>query len=213
LPATRSVGYCRRVAYHVRVLSVAALPVPLESLREALAAEGLDAVLVGDEGGYWANVILTRPSGDEIAAIHRRPVDAGEVGEEELLALVEEARSGRPASTARWVEGFLGTVRTIYAIRVLRGADAEGGWDAIHAVRGALWRAAEAILHADAWGFSNTAGDHVLWRCLDFETGDRQMAVLDERGRWRRFVMDLGNEAHRAAFLQGTVPDGARPVV
>ena len=27
-----------------------------------------------------------------------------------------------------------------------------------------------------------------------------QMAVLDERGHWRRFVMDLGNEAHRSVM-------------
>jgi hypothetical protein len=145
--------------------------------------------------------------------VQRLPVNVGDVGAVELAGLVEEARSAKPASTARWVEGFLGTVRTIYAIRVLRGADADGGWDAIHTLRGALWRAADAIFHADAWGFSNTAGDHVLWRFLDFATGDRQMAVLDERGHWRRFVMDLGNEAHRAAFLRGSVPEGARPVV
>jgi hypothetical protein len=194
------------VAYHARVLSTAALPVPLDTLREALAIAGREAVLVGDDGGYWENVVLARPSGVEIAAIHRRPVNVGDAGAEELAELVEEARAGKPASTARWVEGFLGTVRTIYAIRVLRGADADGGWDAIHTLRGALWRAAEAIFHADAWGFSNTAGDHVLWRFLDFAT----TAICRSPARRARALAAVRDGSRERGAPRG-VPPRPRP--
>lgn len=164
----------------------------------------------------WRFLLVRTADGTPVAEIERNPVVPRSLGADELAELTTEASEAEPASAARWLEAWLPRVRTIYAIRILSGSEAPGGWDLIRAVQAALWRSAEGVLQADYEGFTNTAGDHILWRFDHDIEGERRVAVLAEDGvTWRSFTMDLADPAQRAAFLEGRAPEpqalGATP--
>ena len=92
----------------------------------------------------------------------------------------------------------------------MSGTDIGRGWDAVHAVRGKLWNSLGGIFQADAEGFSNRDGYHILWQFADTVVGHWNMAVLEKDGTWTPFEMDLGNPRHREAFMAGQVPETAK---
>jgi hypothetical protein len=104
---------------------------------------------------------------------------------------------------------YLSNVRTIFAFQVLRGTDVKNGWDILDYVKGSIHEQVGGILQADAEGFSNEEGYHILWQFSDSVKGTWWMGVLTE-GEWVHFQMDLGNKRHREAFFRGEVPKGAK---
>ena len=63
----------------------------------------------------------------------------------------------------------------------------------------------DAIIQADLEGFTNEEGYHILWQFSDSVSGPWNMGVLQD-DTWYHFRMDLGDPAHRAAFLDGEMP-------
>lgn len=197
------------MGYYIRVLSKQRQPVPLAAIRQALEADALRAKLMEDEdGAEWEAIALAHPDGSEFAAIERNAVVPNSLGAEELQEFIDEAPSYKPKNAADWLVAYLPCIQTIYSFQILGAADRGDGWAAIHAVQGALWNAGGGILQADAEGFSNENGYHILWQFSDGAKGPWQMAVLNEDRSWTAFEMDLGRKDHRSEFLQGRVPSG-----
>lgn len=196
------------MGYYLRVLSPSGNPMPLDTVRAALK-RWKKLKVVGDDGPDWENAVVglaKNPEESAILELERNPVAAGSLGEEELDEFRDSLDGAKPASGVAWVTAYFKKVRTIYAVRLLSLADDHG--DAVQAVMEAIRGAVGGIVQADAEGFSNEAGDHIVWEFSDDVEGPWNMAVLDARGRWRSFQMELGDPAHRKAFLAGKVPKG-----
>lgn len=63
-------------------------------------------------------------------------------------------------------------------------------------------------MQADFEGFSNENGHHILWQFGEDVEGEWHIAVLDHKGKWVAFTVDLGDPEHKQAFLDGRVPVG-----
>jgi hypothetical protein len=107
------------------------------------------------------------------------------------------------------LQHYLPGVKVIYAFQLLSGTDFEDGWAPLHRLYNAVWDHAGGILQSDGEGFSDENGFTILWQFSSSVTGKWNMGLLKD-SRWVHFEMDLGNEQHRNAFLNGQVPDGAK---
>lgn len=194
------------MGYYTRVLSKRSDCPPLEVLVNALRAAHTEAVLSVEDGtpDEWGSLLLAHADGREIAVVERNLVTDGSLGAAEVAELVEEIQDCKPASAVPWLTAFLRSVRAIYAFQHLSGTDTNQGDAALRSVSDAIWSRGDAILQADGEGFSNEQGYHILWQFSDRVSGPWWMAVL-EGETWRTFQMDLGDENHRAAFLEGRV--------
>jgi hypothetical protein len=196
------------MAYYTRVLSKdEEFPSFLE-LADALQAEHPDFRLTIEEGSEdeWETLLLSGTDEVEVALIERNPVFDGSVGQDEIADFLEDAQDCKPESGVEWLAEYLGEVRTIYAFQHLQGADMEDGGNALHALRSAFWERGDAILQADQEGFTNEEGFHIVWQFSDSVSGPWKMGLLQD-GVWLHFTMDLGDPDHRAAFLNGEMPD------
>ena len=201
------------MGYYVRVLGVRDELVPARKLRSAIAEEALSAELEiesGDESA-WSEILIERPGGDPVAVLERNVVAPGELAEEEIQEFIEELEGARPESAAAWLTTFLPRVRVVYAFQILGSIDQGDGWSVVDVLRTALWSLCGGVLQADAEGFSNEEGDHIVWQFSEDVSGPCAMAVLDPDGSWLSFEMELGDPAHREAFLAGRVPEGVVP--
>ena len=180
----------------------------LEELAQVLAGDHAGFKLMVEEGSEeeWETLLLVSEDEVEVALIARMEVSAGSSGEDEIADLLEDGRDCQPESGMAWLREYLETVRTVYVFQPLQGADMEDGGNALHALRSALWERGDAILQADGEGFTNEEGFHIVWQFSDAVSGPWNMGVYQD-GLWHHFKMDLGDPFHRAAFLEGEVPD------
>jgi hypothetical protein len=199
------------VGYYVRVLGIRDNPVSVDDLRSAVIGEGLDAEFEIDSGtgDAWSQLIIKAPGGGPIAVLERNLVVPGELAEEEIQEFIEEMENARPHSAARWLAAYLPRVKVIYAFQILSSIHQGDGWSILGAVRSALWSVCGGVVQADAEGFSNEDGYHILWQFSEDVSGPWFMAVLNADGSWSAFQMELGDPAHREAFLAGRMPEGA----
>jgi len=142
--------------------------------------------------------------------IERVPVTAGSLASEELEEFAAEVGDCRPASAADWLAQYFTRVRCIYSLQILHEVERDDGWKSVRAIQEEIWKFAPSILQADNEGFSNEDGYHILWQFRESVDGTWWMGVLQD-GLWQHFQMDLGNNQHREAFLQGKIPDGVQP--
>ena len=177
----------------------------LEQLLQAQHPEYRLALESGDEEN-WETLLLADNDEVEVALIERLPVAEGSFGEDELADLSEDFRDCKPESGVAWLSEYLESVRTVYVLQPLQGADTVEGSDALHTLRSALWERGDAIQQADSEGFTNEEGFHIVWQFSDAISGPWNMGVYQD-GTWHHFKMDLGDPHHRAAFLNGEVPD------
>lgn len=196
------------MGYYTRVLSKDEEFPPFEELAEFIRAEHPEYKLVIEDEGEqgWETVLLAENDGVEVAVIERNSVSDGSTGQDEIADFIEETRDCKPESGVEWLEEYLRSVKTIYAFQHLQGAETEEGGAALHALRSALWERGDAIIQADSEGFTNEDGYHIVWQFSDSVSGPWKMAILQD-GLWHHFTMDLGDPDHRAAFLEGEVPD------
>ena len=199
--------------YYVRVLGIRDAPVAVDQLRHAVVSEGLAADFELESGAMdtWSEILIKLPGGDPIAVLERNPVAPGELAEEEIQEFLEEIEDARPSSAVRWLAAYLPRIKVIYAFQVLSTVDQGDGWSILEAVRTAVWSVCGGIIQADAEGFSNEEGDHILWQFCEDVSGPSSMAVLNADGSWSQFEMELGDPAQRAAFLAGRVPEASDP--
>jgi len=196
------------MAYYTRVLSKDEEFPPFDELAQFVRAEHPHFKLTIEEGTEeeWESLLLSSNDDVEVAVIERNPVAEGSVGEDEIAEFIEDTQDAKPESGVAWLHEYLASVKTIYAFQHLQGNEFEEGSSALHALRSKLWERGDAILQADGEGFTNEEGYHIVWQFSDSVSGPWNMAVQQD-GVWRQFTMDLGDPDHRAAFLEGSVPD------
>ena len=196
------------MGYYTRVLSKDDEFPAFDELAQFVRAEHPQFKLTLEEGTEeeWESLLLSGNDDVEVAVIERNPISEGSIGEDDIAEFIEETQDAKPETGVAWLQEFLASVKTIYAFQHLQGNEFEGGSNALHALRTRLWERGDAILQADGEGFTNEEGYHIVWQFSDSVSGPWNMAVLQD-GVWRQFTMDLGDPDHRAAFLEGSVPD------
>jgi len=197
------------MSYYTRVLSQRADCPRFDQLVGALTERNPGAALSIEEGDAdtWTSLLLAHADGTEIAVIERNPVAEGALGMEEVVEFIDEIADCKPNSAVPWLTSFLRSVKVIYAFQHLHGSNNTEGAGALRSISNFIWRRGDAILQADAEGFSNDEGYHILWQFSDHVSGPWWMAVRNGDG-WLSFQMDLANQAHRQAFMDGKIPDG-----
>ena len=197
------------MGYYTRVLSKHAAFPPFDDLVQVVLEEHPVYKLTLEEGSAqeWETLLLASEDDTAVALIERNPVLEGSLGQAEIEEFLEEIKNCKPESGVAWLQAYLKSVETIYAFQHLAGADTDEGFEALHAVRFALWGRGDAIIQADYEGFTNEEGCGIVWQFSDSVSGPWNMGVHQD-GKWRHFEMDLGNPEHRAAFLRGEVPAG-----
>jgi hypothetical protein len=201
------------MGYYTRVLSQLEEFPPLDELARFMRAEHPDFKLTLEDGTeeQWDSLLLSGNDDVEVAVIERNPVTEGSMGQDEITEFLEELRDCKPETGVQWLAEYLAEVRTVYAFQHLQGSDTEEGGNALHALRSALWERGDAIIQADGEGFTNEDGYQIVWQFSDAVSGPWNMAVLQD-GIWHHFRMDLGDPQHRAAFLDGEVPEDLNAV-
>ncbi|MGA2807166.1 MAG: hypothetical protein ABSE87_03475 [Terracidiphilus sp.] len=196
------------MAYYTRVLSKDEEFPPFEELAQLIRDEHPDFKLAIEEGTEeeWETLLLAGNDEVEVALVERNPVFDGSIGQDEIADFLEDLQDCKPESGVQWLADYLAEVKTIYAFQHLQGAHTEEGGNVLHALRSALWERGDAIIQADGEGFTNEEGYHIVWQFSDSVSGPWNMGVYQD-GTWLHFTMDLGDPDHRAAFLNGEVPD------
>lgn len=199
------------MGYYVRILSPSERVPSIARIKEELAIADLAATLDLDAGSEesWTEFMLSHADGTRIASIERDSASSGDLVAREIDFFLEQIADGQPSSAAAWLAEYLPTVKTIYAFQVLSGTYGKNGWDILGNVQDTVIAEVGGIVHADLEGFSDADGYHILWQFSDSVTGPCLMGVLKD-GKWVHFEMDLGDRKHRAAFLRGEVPEGAK---
>src|SRR5580692_9255874 len=196
------------MAYYTRVLSKDEEFPSFEELAQLIRDTHPDYKLTIENGDEeeWESLLLVGNDEVEVAVIERNPVLNGSTGQDEVADFLEEIQDCKPESGVAWLTDYLAEVKTVYALQHLQGADTEEGGNALHALRSALWERGDAIIQADGEGFTNEEGFHIVWQFSDSVSGPWNMGILQD-GTWHHFKMDLGDPDHRAAFMNGEVPE------
>jgi hypothetical protein len=197
-----------QMAYTTRVLSKDEAFPSFGELAEWISAEHPGHKLTIEEGSEeeWETLLLSSDDEVEVALLERNAVFDGSIGQDEIADFVEDLQDCKPESGVEWLTEYLEEVKTVYTFRHLQGAETEEGSNALHALRSALWERGDAIIQADAEGFTNEEGYHIVWQFSDSVSGPWNMGVRQD-GTWHHFKMDLGDPDHREAFLNGEVPE------
>ena len=190
--------------YYTRVLSKDSEFPSFDELAEFIRSNhpGFKLTLEDGEEEEWESLLLSGNDDVEIALLERIPVFHPDA----LSEFIEELEDCKPETGVAWLKDYLAEVKTIYAFQHLQGADTEEGGNTLHALRSHLWERGDAIIQADLEGFTNEEGFHIVWQFSDSVSGPWNMGILQD-GAWYHFKMDLGDPDHRAAFLDGEVPD------
>jgi hypothetical protein len=196
------------LAYYTRVLSKQEEFPPFDELARLIRDGHPDYKLTieSSEEEEWETLLLSGNDEVEVAVIERNAVANGSTGQDEIADLLEDIQDCKPQSGAEWLTDYLAEVKTVYAFQHLQGAETDEGGNVLHALRSALWERGDAIIQADGEGFTNEEGFHILWQFSDSVSGPWNMGVYKD-DLWHHFKMDLGDPDHRAAFLEGEVPD------
>lgn len=201
------------MGYYIRILSPSDQIPSVGRMNTALVDANLKGKLNIESGtdDDWEQLILTHDDGQEISAIERNISSSGDLVSEEIDEFLDEIADCKPASAAAWLTTYLPTVRTIYAFQILHGANISNGWELVREIQNAIFSEVGGVLQADAEGFTDEEGYHILWQFADSVEGPWWMSVLRD-GEWMRFQMDLGNKKHRASFLRGEIPAGVKMI-
>ena len=214
------------MAYYIRILGVRDEGIPLEELSAALSAAKLvgkltmrqkEGAAAGGQGAgisagsaaHWTVMDVTNADGEPVTEIERNPVVAGEFGQQELDEFRKLIQGEEPASAVQWLSDYFNQVTVIYAFRITETTLKDDNYEIVIALKAAIWDKVGGLMQTDGEGCTNDQGYHILWQFPDTASGDRYCAVLDEKGEWQRFRMDLGDHFQRMAFRAGEVPQMA----
>ncbi len=200
------------MAYYIRVLGLQDIDIHLDELSAALKTAGLKAAFqLGEscEPRKWTMLEVRAEHGAFLVQIERNRVVPGKLAQQELDEFREIIREHQPLSAVQWLDKYFGQITVVYAFRVMDAALLDDNFEIVSALKTAIWGRTGGLLQNDQEGFSNDNGDHILWQFPDDVTGDKYCAVLDDKGGWQRFRMDLGDPFQRMAFWAGEVPQMA----
>ena len=201
--------YFWRMAYYLRILGLEDVDIHLDELTAALRVAGLAASFeLGEacEPRKWSMLVVRARNGAILSQVERNSVVPGGLAQGELDEFRELIRDHQPLSAVNWLDGYFERIKVIYAFRIMDAALLEDNFEVISALKTAIWARTGGLLQNDEEGFSNDEGYHILWQFPDEVTGDKYCAVLDEKGVWQRFRMDIGDSFQRMAFWAGEVP-------
>jgi len=200
------------MGYFIRVLGLNDIDIHLDELSAALKTAGLKAAFqLGEscEPRKWSMLEVRAERGVRLVQIERNRVVPGKLAQQELDEFREIIRGHQPLSAVQWLDRYFGRITVVYAFRVLDAALLDDNFEIVGAVKNTIWGRTGGLLQNDLEGFSNDNGDHILWQFPEDVTGDKYCAVLDDKGSWQRFRMDLGDPFQRMAFWAGEVPQMA----
>lgn len=202
------------MGHFLSVLSPSESCAAVRGIRKRLEDEAFDVTLEITEGDAesWLHIeVSAEPDKRPVVDVFRHVVPKSLV-DDHLASHLTSIAGAKPDSAVRWLTEYLKRVRTIYTLEVLDARPEGDGddWEVVWAIQAAILEAAGGILQADGEGYSNDAGDHILWQFDDAASGTWRMAVLDELERWQRFEMELSDPEGREAFRSGLVPRSGR---
>ncbi|BAV09944.1 hypothetical protein SAMN05421788_1011376 [Filimonas lacunae] len=203
------------MSYYIRVLGTKDPDIHLDELLDALEADGLRAkfaVADDEKPEKWTAIEILSDKEEVLTELERNPVKKGDFGLEELEEFKETILDFKPASAAKWLNTFFDKVKVIYAFQLLDAAFEENHYPVVTAIQAAIWQKIGGILQADGEGFSNEEGYHILWQFEDDVEGGWNCAVINSKGEWENFAMELGDTTQRQEFLEGRVPASATRV-
>lgn len=201
------------MGYYIRVLGTQDPNIHITELIQALTAEGLVAKLefdLAEQPGKWTKLNILNKDGKSLAQLERNPANEGELGQEELDEFREDIRNYKPLSAVKWLTTYFNKVKVIYAFQILNAASEDNNFEIISCIKAKIWNKTQGILQADYEGFSNEEGYHILWQFPDNVTSNWSCAVINWLGKWKKFVMDLGDVTQRKEFQNGKVPKKAK---
>ncbi|HLO03924.1 MAG TPA: hypothetical protein VK191_12520 [Symbiobacteriaceae bacterium] len=196
------------MSYFLRILSPSAQPISALPVIQRLKAQqlsGIGLACTGDQSAWTSLLIRHGQEGSVIAEVERLLVRPGSPGEQELSRLIRVAELAQPLSASAWLSSLLPSVQTVWGINLYAGLNEPGGWEALGAVKDAIWGAVGGIQYVTDEGFTNEEGYQVTWEFPPDATGTWWMAMMKE-GAWSRFEADRGNPLHKALFESGRIP-------
>jgi hypothetical protein len=201
------------MGYYIRVFGKKDPDIPVSIVYNKLKNSGFEASITVESGSHdnWQLITISKGT-TEIVQIERNTIYSDPLGRNELAEFEEEIENCKPKSAVEWLKNFFKTVEVIYAFQIFDFSEHTQGWEVIGEVKTLIMNITQGITQADYEGFSNEDGYHILWQFSDKVEGDWHMAVLDPFSQWIKFKMDLGNKAHRTAFMNGKIPRGINPI-
>lgn len=200
------------MSYYIRILGTKDPDIHLDELLDALEAEGLRAkfgVAEEEKPERWTSIEVLTDKEEVIVEVERNPVKKGDFGLEELDEFRETILEFQPASAAKWLKSFFDKVKVIYAFQLTEVALEADNYPVVTTIQSAIWQKTGGILQADDEGFSNEEGYHILWQFAEEVEGPWNCAVLNDKGVWENFTMELGDKTQQAEFQAGKVPAAA----
>ncbi|MCW7754628.1 hypothetical protein OOT00_11595 [Desulfobotulus sp. H1] len=153
----------------------------------------------------WEQILVRLRTIGDLGLVCRVPL----TGEPRAIArrqkLIQDMQQGRPLSAVRWLQRYMDKSLYLYEIHPTEEVQVLHGWETLLSLRLALWEQVRGIFHTRDEGFTNPAGDLILWEYPPSATGTVPAAVY-HAGRFRSFSLNLASPAQRNAFLKGKKP-------
>ncbi len=202
------------MGYFVRILSDCDNKVSIDFIEKYLEKVNCKAKLIVENGTNkkWDSISITTLNDIEVSILERNIVKHGLHGHEELYEFIDEIDNCKPKSAVVWLKNYLPSVKVIYSFQILDSINEENGWEIVNSIKACLWNEIGGIFQADNEGFTNVDGYHILWQFSESVKGFWYMGIIDNKGNWIHFKMNLGNKNHRESFLLGKIPKGVELV-
>lgn len=189
------------------------IPLSTDALAQWLVDALVDAEIESDEEegtGVWTQIALYLDNGDPVAEVDR--FVKGEPDFDEYIAdvvrlLLDDKEPVVPHSAVRWLCQYMHKVQVVYSFKPHQALYDEKGWAIFNQIWSNLKKLEPGIVHTQAEGFTNEAGDQITWEFPEVTTGAWKMAVLNDQNQWLNFTMDLANLEQRRSFQAGMLPD------
>ena len=174
------------------------------NIDEVLHGTDMELEVEKDGNGNWRKIILKRNDFNQILSV----ITKAENLEDEKKLLIDGLKDSEPANAAEWVKEYIEEAKNIYKFEIMEGSEDQYGWYTLESVREAIWEEVEGILQNDGEGYRNEEGFFIVWQ-FEYEVeGPYEAAVMDKKGKWHCFEMELENEEHVLQFKNGKVPQG-----
>ena len=190
---------------YIRLITKNENEINLKNIEEILKNTDMVTEVINNTSGNWEKIVVKREDTNQIVTV----LTIAENIEEEKKNLEKDIMGAEPSNAAEWVLKYLNDSKKIYKFEILEGAEDQYGWYTLESIREAVWEDVEGILQNDGEGYRNEEGFFILWQ-FEYEEleGPYEAAVMDKKGKWQCFEMELSDEEHISQFKDGKVPEG-----
>lgn len=198
------------MAFYLRILGLQDPSFHLDELKTCLQENGFPVTFkIFDNGSEtkWHEIEISDAAGIPLIYIERDPVIKGELGREELEELKRDIQDYKPKSAVKWLNKYLEKIKVIYAIELYDAVLEDNNYPIIALMKNKIHSFTGGIFQGDDEGFYNEKEELILWQFPEDVTGEWNMAIMDARGMWTGFAMELGNKKNREAFFAGKLPE------